>query len=177
MNQSWRLGEGLVGQVALEGEYILLTELPENYHQIQSSIGYTAPKNLVIMPFFYEGKLCGVLELGSLHHFSVEHIHFLQQVMTDIGIAVDSAASRARMAELLLQSQMQTEEMQSQQEELRLTNEELSVRGKELQQQKKDIKNKNTILLNFDIQCLDSVPSVFNSDQQRLRQILTNLLF
>ncbi len=153
MGQSWRLGEGLVGQVALEGEYVLLSDLPEHYHQVQSSLGSSLPHNLVIMPFFYENKLCGVLELGSLQDIDDEQLNFLQQVMPDIGTAVNAAASRARLAELLMQSQTQTEEMQTQteemqaqQEELRATNEELSIRSRELEQQKQDIKNKNTAL-------------------------------
>ena len=50
------LGEGLVGQVALEKERILLTNVPKNYIKIKSGLGEAAPKNLIVLPVLFEAR-------------------------------------------------------------------------------------------------------------------------
>jgi methyl-accepting chemotaxis protein len=48
----YRLGEGLIGQVALEQETILVTEVPEDYISIQSGSGEAVPRNLLVTSVF-----------------------------------------------------------------------------------------------------------------------------
>ncbi|MDM8558360.1 response regulator [Candidatus Parabeggiatoa sp. HSG14] len=144
------VGEGIVGQAALEKENIIITGLPEDYMPIQSSLGKAQPRNLLVMPFLYEQELKGVIELGSFNEVTDIQLDFLNQVMPSIGIAVNTAKSRTRLQTLLHQSQHQSEELQSQseelqtqQEELRQTNEELIGRTQDLEQQQRDIHQKN----------------------------------
>src|SRR3989440_401521 len=54
VNTRFKLGEGLVGQAALEKERILLTKVPSDYIQINSGLGDTAPRNLVVLPTLFE---------------------------------------------------------------------------------------------------------------------------
>lgn len=150
INNKILLGEGLLGQAALEKELIIVAKVPENYLTIQSSLGESTPINLVIVPFLYEGNLKGVFELGTFKPFNDLQLDFLQQVVSAIAIAVNTAESRVRLQELLQQSQTmaeelqsQTEELQAQQEELRQTNEELEERSRELERQKDAIRLKN----------------------------------
>ncbi|MEY3220322.1 MAG: hypothetical protein RIT27_1679 [Pseudomonadota bacterium] len=144
------IGEGLLGQAALEKETIIVSQVPEDYVNIQSGLGESTPHNLAIVPFVYEGHLKGVFELGSFKAFSEIQLDFLQQITPAIAIAINTAESRVRLQELLQQSQTmaeelqsQTEELQAQQEELRQTNEELEERSRELERQKDSIKIKN----------------------------------
>ncbi len=152
-SQEFVLGEGLVGQAALENQLIVITSVPTEYIQIQSSVGDAPPHNLVIVPFSYEEQLSGVFELGRFEAFSDDELNFLKQVTTSVGIAVNTAESRVRMQELLEQSraqaeelQSQSEELQSQQEELRQSNEELEARSNDLESQKEAIRSKNAAL-------------------------------
>ena len=62
---SFRLGEGLVGQCAVEKERILLTEVPSDYIQINSGLGASPPLNIIVLPILFEGSVRAVIELAS----------------------------------------------------------------------------------------------------------------
>ncbi|NQU21770.1 MAG: response regulator, partial [Candidatus Nealsonbacteria bacterium] len=118
-------GEGLVGQAALEKESIAITEVPEDYVTVSCGLGESPPRNLLATPVVLDGKVKGVVELGTLTHFSDTQIELLKLVSENIAIAINSNQDREEMRKLLSQSQQQAEELQTQQEELRATNEEL----------------------------------------------------
>jgi signal transduction histidine kinase/DNA-binding response OmpR family regulator len=149
----FEIGDGMVGQAALENQSIFVTEIPDDYLSIQSSLGSAPPSNLLIMPFSYESELKGVLEIGMFADIDAVQFEFLMQAMPIIGIAVQTAESRNQMQALLQQTQQQAEELQSQaeelqsqQEELRQANEELQARTQALELQKEDIRQTNEAL-------------------------------
>ena len=125
LSNVYELGEGLVGQAALEKKEILLTNVPEDYIAINSGIGGSAPTSILVMPFIYEEKPKGVIELGSLKEFTDKHISFLKTITGNIAVAINSTQSRSQMAELLQKTQIQAEELQQQQDKLKASNEEL----------------------------------------------------
>src|SRR5688500_701091 len=45
----FELGEGLVGQSALEKKPILLTKVPDDYIQINSALGEAPPRNIIVL--------------------------------------------------------------------------------------------------------------------------------
>jgi hypothetical protein len=59
----FQLGEGLVGQCAIEKERILLTEVPDNYIKISSGLGESTPINVVVLPVLFEGQVTAVMNL------------------------------------------------------------------------------------------------------------------
>src|SRR5690606_27502179 len=120
------MGEGLVGQCAVEKQRILLNELPPGYTRVQSSLGQSAPVSIVVLPVLFEGQTKAVIELASLHSFSVTHITFLEQLTQSIGVVLNTIEATMRTEGLLQQSQQLTVELQSQQKELTQTNEELA---------------------------------------------------
>jgi HAMP domain-containing protein len=61
------VGEGLVGQCALEKQRILLSPVPTHYTRIRSSLGEACPANVVVLPVLFEGDTKAVIELASLH--------------------------------------------------------------------------------------------------------------
>jgi methyl-accepting chemotaxis protein len=95
------IGEGLVGQAALEQQFILVTDIPEDYIHIESGLGEAVPQNILVMPFLYENAVKGVIELGSFQVMNEITLEFLKQVMSSIGIAVNTAESRTKMQALL----------------------------------------------------------------------------
>lgn len=99
----FKLGEGLVGQAALEQQSILVNDVPKDYIHIQSGLGETIPKNILVMPFLYEKEVKGIIEIGALHTFTDIQLEFLEQIMPNIGIAVNTADSRMQMQQLLQQ--------------------------------------------------------------------------
>ncbi|MEG4625066.1 HAMP domain-containing protein [Microcoleus sp. w1-18aA5] len=132
LGNRFHLGEGLVGQCALEKERILLTEVPENYIKIGSGLGESTPLNVVVLPVLFEGQVTAVIELASFRRFSEIHLTFLDQLTESIAIVLNTIAASMRTEELLKQSQSLAEELQTQQKELTETNKRLEQQAQSL---------------------------------------------
>jgi HAMP domain-containing protein len=100
-----RLGEGLIGQCALERRKILLSDVPSGYLSISSGLGEAAPANIIVLPVLFEGSLRGVLELGSFDRFSPAHQALLDQLTESIGIVLNTIEANTLTEDLLKQSQ------------------------------------------------------------------------
>jgi len=131
--QALRIGEGLVGQCAMEKKRILLEGAPQDYIRISSSLGSAAPLNVVILPVLFEGELKAVLELASLRTFNPTYLSFLDQLAESIGIVLNTIEANMRTSDLLRQSQSLTGELQRQQQELKQTNDRLEQQAENLQ--------------------------------------------
>ncbi len=129
----FRLGEGLVGQAALEKDRILLTDVPTDYVKINSGLGEATPLNIVVLPVLFEGEVRAVIELASFHRFNETHLAFLDQLTESIAIVLNTIEASMRQEELLKQSQSLAEELQGQQRELTETNKRLEQQAKSLQ--------------------------------------------
>ncbi|MCR4302373.1 MAG: GAF domain-containing sensor histidine kinase, partial [Sulfuricaulis sp.] len=123
--KQFRLGEGLVGECALQKQRILLTNVPSDYVRISSGLGEATPMNVVVLPVMFEGVTKAVIELASFERFSPIHLAFLEQLTESIGIVLNTIEANSRTEALLQQSQKMTVEMQTQGEELQQTNVEL----------------------------------------------------
>ena len=143
LSNEYRLGEGLVGQCALERQRILMTEVPGDYIQISSGLGKGTPLNIVVLPITFEDELQAVIELASFNRFTEVSITFLDQLTENIGIMLNTIGATMRTEDLLKESQTMAEELQNQQEELRQTNEELEQKAVELEKQKEEVEHKN----------------------------------
>src|SRR5207247_6533586 len=82
----FKLGEGMVGQAALEKRRILLTDVPTDYVKVTSGLGESRPINIVVLPILFEGEIKAVMELSSLDRFKSTHQAFLDRLRAGIGI-------------------------------------------------------------------------------------------
>lgn len=129
----FEIGQGLVGQAALEKKRIMVRNIPENYIQISSGLGSAQPLNIVVLPVLFENDLIGVVELGSFTPFNENSLNFLDQLMVSLGIVANAVVASAQTEGLLIESQSLSEELQIQQEELKNTNIKLETQAKTLQ--------------------------------------------
>jgi len=136
ITQEFALGEGLVGQCAIEKERILLTNVPKNYMKIVSGLGKSVPANLVVLPVLFEKEIKAVIELASFDSFTETHLDVLNQLTENIGIVLNTIEANTRTESLLVQSQTLTEE-------LRRTNDELQDKAHLLAKQKEEVEDKN----------------------------------
>jgi signal transduction histidine kinase/CheY-like chemotaxis protein len=118
----FELGEGLVGQSALEKERLVITEVPDDYIKIGSGLGESKPRNIVVLPVLFEGEVKAVIELASFNRYNETFLAFLDQLAESIGIVLNTIAATMRTEALLKQSQSLAEELQSQQDELKESN-------------------------------------------------------
>ena len=136
----FKLGEGLIGQAALEKQQILVKNVPEDYIRISSGLGERIPRFICVTPFVNEGRVKGVVEIGILNEMSDQQMEYLQQAMAVLAVAVESAQGRTNLARSLEESQSLSEELQVQQEELKATNEELEAQTRSLQMSEEELK-------------------------------------
>ncbi|SFH41571.1 response regulator [Pedobacter insulae] len=136
----YALGDGLVGQVALEKTQKLLTDIPADYLKINSGLGNTSPNYILLTPVLFEHETIAVIELGLKDAPKEPTTLFLNSVAENIGIAINSAFSRIILRDLFEQTQQQAEELETQQEELRTTNEELLYKSSELQASEEELR-------------------------------------
>ncbi len=143
VDNRFKLGEGLVGQCALEKEKILLTNVPRDYTTIGSGLGEANPLNVLVLPVVFEGQVKAVMELASFDRFSPTHQAFLDQLTESIGIVLNTIEANTRTEDLLKQSQSLAKELQSQQQELQQTNQQLGEKAKLLADQNVEVERKN----------------------------------
>ena len=130
----FKMGEGLVGQVAKDRRMLTVGQVPDDYIQVSSGLGEAPPRNLVVLPVLFEGETKAVLELATFDEFDEIRLTFLEQLAESIGIVLNTIAANMRTEELLKQSQALTESLQSQQEALTETNKRLEQQTRSLQQ-------------------------------------------
>jgi tubulin-specific chaperone A len=141
-----KIGEGMVGQAALEKEIIIFNNIDENAPLINYGVGERTASNYMLVPMVYEEIILGVFLVGSIEKFTNLQMEFVKQNMENASILMNTARSQKMIKRLYEQAKEQQEELlkkndeleiqtialreseselQAQQEELRVTNEEL----------------------------------------------------
>jgi HAMP domain-containing protein len=80
ITREFAIGQGLVGQVAVEKERVLLTNVPKDYIKISSGLGESTPASVIVLPVVFETEIKAVIELASFSEFSETHLDFLSQL-------------------------------------------------------------------------------------------------
>jgi len=140
------LGQGLVGQAAIERQTIHLKEFPEDYINITSGLGLASPNSLVIVPLRSNEEIVGIIEIASFEDFNETDIEFLEKVGESIASTIISAQTNQQTKELLEQSKQMTEEMQAQEEEMRQNMEEMQATQEEMGRNQKELVEKEANL-------------------------------
>ncbi|MCK6628351.1 MAG: HAMP domain-containing protein [Anaerolineae bacterium] len=137
------LGDGFIGQCAVEKRRILVSNVPADAVPIGSVLFQAMPRSVVVFPIAFEGQIKAVLALASLHDFAPAHLAFLEQLTTSIGIVLNSIEATMQTEGLLKQSQQLAAELQAQQAELQQTNEQLAQKAQQLAEQNVEVERKN----------------------------------
>jgi signal transduction histidine kinase/HAMP domain-containing protein/CheY-like chemotaxis protein len=144
------LGEGLVGQVAMERRTLHVREVPRGYLKIRSGLGAAAPASVIVMPIVFEEQVLGAIELAAFDGFNPVHLAFFDQFTETMAVTINAIIATTRTASLLEESQRLThelqersDELQRQQGELRRSNTELEEKAALLAKQNRAIEIQN----------------------------------
>lgn len=99
------LGEGLVGQCALERKTLTLRGVPADYLTIASGLGATNPTHIVVVPILRNEQPLGVVELASLTSFSAMQQELLDELMPLLAMNMDLLERAVDLRALLVKSQ------------------------------------------------------------------------
>jgi signal transduction histidine kinase/DNA-binding response OmpR family regulator/CHASE3 domain sensor protein len=148
-------GQSLVEQALISGRTIELNDVPADYAKINSGLGETSPRFMVLIPVEHDGQTNGVIEIGFLHAPATRDMNFLKLVAPNIGNALEMALNRRRLQEMLEETQQLNEELQVQQEELRTANEELEEQSRVLEESQALLENQKAELEQTNEKLLD----------------------
>jgi signal transduction histidine kinase/DNA-binding response OmpR family regulator len=133
MSDEFEFSEGLIERAAKSQETVRIT--------IDTGLGEDMPRHLLMIPFLHENIVKGVIILGTLEKLTDIQLDFINQVMTSVGIAVNSVESRTKMQELLQKTQNQAQELQVQKDQLQTKTAELQNQKEELQSQSEELQS------------------------------------
>ena len=181
--ESFQIGEGLIGQAAMENETLLVSQLPDEYIHIQSGVGYSVPKHIAVIPCEYNGKVIAVMEVASVNEIAEEALEFLNLVKANIAIAINNILNYQAVEVLLEEAQENAVQLQNQQEELRVINEELEEQSislkssqAELESQQEELRVSNeeleesAKLLEYQKQELEEKNQALEATQQEIQE-------
>jgi methyl-accepting chemotaxis protein len=133
------IGQGLVGQAAIEKRSIFMTKVPDHYVTITSGLGEANPRCILIVPLKSEEELVGVIELASFRIYEEFEIKFLEKVGESIASTVIATRNNQTNKELLEKSNALAEQMQAQEEEIRQNMEEMQSTQEEMLRKNREI--------------------------------------
>lgn len=141
------IGEGLVGQAFQSEKLILLEKVPNNEATISYATGQTKPANVVAFPIIRNGLAMGVIELATINAYPQRKIDFMNNLTSNIGIAINAAQNRKKLQDFLEETQSQAEELQSQHSELEALNAELEAQTQKIQASEEELRVQQEELL------------------------------
>ncbi|WP_299457249.1 adenylate/guanylate cyclase domain-containing protein [uncultured Microscilla sp.] len=153
ISNKYKLGEGLVGQVALEQKPILLKNVTRKESVVHTGVISEAPLYIYALPLVFENELHGVIELASFEEFTQLKQRFLDEADRILTTYLHSAQQTEEVRRLLViaeeakqEAETKAQELAQSQEELRATSEELQHRNEALEKHTNEINEVNVRL-------------------------------
>ncbi len=143
---TFKEGEGIVGQVVLEQQALFIHDVPEDYMPIGSGLGYSKPNVLSIIPLIWNNQVLAVIEIGSALALDSNQQKLIASLSSAICVALNSSVSRENMNALLQKTQQQAEQLQAREEELRENNAMLTEQSQALERSAAEMEEKNNAL-------------------------------
>lgn len=137
---TYKMGEGLLGQVALSMKGVVINDIKDDQLSIRIGIGKINLRTLVVQPVLFEDELIGIIEIGYSEEITGLKLEFIEQIVDSIGVAMNTAQSRAQLKVLYEQTRHQSERLEVQTEELMSANEELTKKTEQLQVSEEELR-------------------------------------
>ncbi|PKG24227.1 CHASE3 domain-containing protein [Niallia nealsonii] len=137
--ESFAVGQGVIGQCAMENRMFLYKEIPDDYRFIETGLGQVAPKGILMAPVLFEDEVIAVIELATIKEFTKLQQELVEEIIKTFGLTINSIMGRMEIIRLLNESRAMTEELQAQSEEMQTQSEELQTQSEELQVQKEEL--------------------------------------
>lgn len=132
-------GEGLTGQVFLEGQPLYMTDIPDEYLRITSGLGEANPRCVLIVPLRHNMQTEGILEIASFRKMEAFEIEFVRLATENIAAAITMAKTNETTTRLLVASQKQSEELRAAEEEMRQNMEEMQATQEEMERKEMEL--------------------------------------
>jgi|GEM_PF-975231 len=180
-NRSFSLGQGLVGQAALDRRAITLS-LSENENlSVTFGLGRLSLNTILITPIIDRDKVLAVLELCTLHSFNAQQTAILDALLPTMSERIQILAGNVATRELLEQTQAQavaltTSEQQliARRDELEENNNKLAEQARLMEEQAEELETQKTYLLEQRRE-LEVSQEILAKTEERTRLILASV--
>ncbi|MGE5502904.1 MAG: response regulator [Actinomycetota bacterium] len=125
IKQIFPLGHGLVGQCALERTPFVLTNPPEDYVNIGTSLGQAAPRSINVLPVLHHDQLMAVIELATFDRYGPDQEALLDGLMPILAMSLEIIERTERTRQLLQETQVQAASLAASERQLAARQEEL----------------------------------------------------
>ncbi|WP_035851742.1 response regulator [Deefgea rivuli] len=125
LGQYFQLGQGLVGQCAMERKPIILTNPPADYIRIGSALGEAAPRTISVLPILHQDRLLAVLELANFDSLSSGEQALLDGVLPMLAMNLEILERNVKTRTLLEETQRQSARLEEQASQLEAQTQEL----------------------------------------------------
>lgn len=139
----YALGEGIVGQVALEQTAISLTEAHEDFCHIATGVSDIEAHAIYAFPLIYERSLVGVCVLAWPNKPHPLTNIYLDSLVPILAGHIQAAHQQAVTTQLLEEQKLLADQLRTQQEELKVTNEELEEQTQILKTSEEELRLKD----------------------------------
>jgi signal transduction histidine kinase/CheY-like chemotaxis protein/HAMP domain-containing protein len=102
-----RMGEGLVGECALDRRPITLRQLPPDYLRVSSGLGSAAPGQVVAWPLISNGSLVGVIEVATFSALSSDQNVLIDELLPMVAMSLEILSHNLATQDLLSETQQQ----------------------------------------------------------------------
>jgi putative methionine-R-sulfoxide reductase with GAF domain len=79
----FQIGENLNGQVAASQEIMIVKDIPDDYLSVESGLGKSKPRNLIIAPFIYDKKTIAIIEFTTFQEITNSVSKILSQLTSE----------------------------------------------------------------------------------------------
>ncbi len=141
MKKRIEIGENLVGICVQTGEFIHMTDVPDNYINTSSGLGSHKPKNLLIVPLKYNEAVLGAIELASFKDFARYQIEFITKAAESIASSISNIKLNIRTKQLLEESKKISLELQVKEDIMQKNMEEMEHNNVESAKRQAEMKN------------------------------------
>jgi len=143
ISNEYKLGEGLIGQVAIEQKAIMLKNVHLSEAMIETGLIQDKPLAIYALPLMYESKLCGVIELANFGAYTEAQKFFLQHATKIIATSMHTTEQNDEVKRLLEIAEEATRLAKAKQEEIAQANIQLQQQQEELRAQAEDLEDLN----------------------------------
>ncbi|MBK9964976.1 MAG: response regulator [Holophagales bacterium] len=175
--ESFRPGEGLVGECARQKAPVILEGLPPDYLRISSGLGGAPPVRAAAWPVVSRDVTLGVLELASFHPWHPRETSLLEELLPVVAASLEILSRNLATRDLLARTQEQARRLEEQTVALSESQEELVARQEELKAAKETAeeatKAKSEFLANMSHEIRTPMNAIIGLSHLALRTHLT----
>ena len=172
VNRTVRKGEGLIGQAFQEESTIYITEIPEDYSNIQSGLGEAPAKALLIVPLIAGDEIHGIIELASFEKFAHYEQQFIESVADNIAISINTVKSGEQTRISLKESETKSEMLLVQEKKMRQNLDELEETQKIMQKREIELEESRQQLQQSLVKMKSMRKEIIKDEKARVNRVI-----